>query len=99
MDVSLWHGVATKVHPKTSAAPPIKDAIDGNPEKLAFFLNQTWSHLDQHEIKYADDKILMDTIVANLKGETVEWMTTLHDEGAPELGILLAFLGELSLVW
>lgn len=32
---------------------------------------------------------------ANLEGETVEWVTRLHDKEAPELGNINVFMGEL----
>lgn len=37
----------------------------------------------------------MSLIMENLEGEVAEWVTALHDEGAPELGDPDMFLGEL----
>lgn len=94
MDVSLWEGMATRVlgHPKSPAPPPIKATFEGNPEKLAFFLNQVVSHLDQHGAAYADNEARMDTIMDNLDREVAEWLMALHN-GAPKLGDPDAFLG------
>lgn len=73
----------------------MKATFDGNSEKLAFFLNQVWMHVDPHGGEYADDEAWVDVIVTNLEGEMAEWVTTLHDERAPELANLDAFLCEL----
>lgn len=97
MDLPLWWGMASRSLASIEAipTPPLRTTFDGNPEKLAFFLNQVWMHLDWHEGEYADDEAWVDVIVANLKREAAEWMTRLHDEGAPELADLDAFLCEL----
>lgn len=63
--------------PRPPPPPPIKSTFDGDPEKLMFFLNQIWSHLDQHGGAYI--------ILANLEKEITKWVMTLHDR-APEVG-------------
>ncbi|KAK9395724.1 hypothetical protein NXF25_019085 [Crotalus adamanteus] len=70
--------------------------FDGNPEKLAFFLNQVWSHLHCHGNNYPDEAAQVDVIVANLKVEAAEWVTILHNEDAPELATPDALLGSLQ---
>lgn len=35
--------------------PPIKATFNGSLEKLVFFLNQVWAHLDQYGPGYFDD--------------------------------------------
>lgn len=79
-----WHGCRCI---GASQYPLIKAKFDGDPEKLAFFLNQVWSHLDQYGEFYTDDEACVSAIGENLEGEAVEWVTLLHDEGAPELGV------------
>lgn len=64
---------------------PLRATFDGNPQKLVFFLNQVWMHLDQHGGEYTDDKAWVDVIMANLEGEVASWVTSLHDEGAPQV--------------
>lgn len=70
--------------------------FDGSPEKLAFFLNQVWSHLDRYRNNYSDEAARVDIIMANLKAEVAEWMTTLHNEDAPKLVTPDALLGSLQ---
>lgn len=77
--------------PRPLLPPLLKDIFDRNLEKLVFFLNQVWAHLDQHGREYANDE----AIVANLKGVAAEWVTALRDERTTELADLDAFLGEL----
>lgn len=70
---------------RLSPFPPLRAMFDGKPKKLAFFLNQAWTQLNQHGGEYADDETCVDVIVANLKGKEAKWVKILHDEGAPEL--------------
>lgn len=69
--------------------------FDRNLEKLVFFLNQMWAHLDLYGPVYAIDVACMNAIVANFEGEAVEWVMGCHDQGAPKLGDPDMFLGEL----
>lgn len=75
--------------------PPLRATFNGNLEKLAFFLNQVQTHLDWHGKEHADNDAQVDTVMANLEGEAVEWVTAVHDKGAPELVNSDMFLGEL----
>lgn len=45
-------GVAAGIlgHPGGPGAPAIKATFDGSPEKLAFFLNQVWVHMDRYRL-------------------------------------------------
>lgn len=79
--------------PGTIEPPLIKATLDGNLEKLAFFLNQMWAHLDQYGPVYFDDVACVNAIVANVEGEAAECVTGLHDERVPELGDPNDFLG------
>lgn len=75
--------------------PSLKATFDKTPEKLAFFLNQVQLHPDRFGQMYPDEDACVEIIVANLEGEITQGMVTLHDEGAPKLGDLAVFLGEL----
>ncbi|KAK9403789.1 hypothetical protein NXF25_008616 [Crotalus adamanteus] len=60
-----------------------------DPKKLTFFLNHVWAHLDRYAYAYLDGDMMVNAVVANLEGEAADWVTNLHDEGAPELNINL----------
>lgn len=64
----------------------MKATFDGDPEKLAFFLNQVWAHLDRYAPGYPSEVAMVNAVAANMEGEATEWVTRLHDEDAPELG-------------
>lgn len=74
--------------------PPLRATFDGDPDKLAFFLNQVWAHLDRNAPAYPDKRVMVNAVATNL-GEAMEWITSLHDEEASELGNLDIFLEEL----
>lgn len=97
MDVPIWWGLdaRTLALTKATSATTAKAPFDRKSEKLAFFLNQIWAHLDQHGVEYPDDEAQMDVIVANLEGEAVVWVTDLRDEGTPELADPDAFFHDL----
>lgn len=97
MDAFLWRGWLPGLWPAPRPPPPplLRATFDGNPEKLAFFLKQVWTHLDQHGGEYTEVKAQVDVVIIILEGEAAEWMTTLHDEGAPDLSDPDAFLCEL----
>lgn len=65
--------------------PPINPTFDGDPKKPSFFLNQVWANFDQYAYAYLDDAMMVNTVVANLKGEVAEWVTNPHNLGASEL--------------
>ncbi|KAK9403785.1 Cbp53E: Calbindin-32 [Crotalus adamanteus] len=44
---------------------------------------------------FPDEGACVNTIAANLEGEVAEWMTVLHNKGAPELGNISTFIEEL----
>lgn len=67
-----------------------------DPEKLAFFLNQVWAHLDCHAPAYPSDVVMVNAMATNLEGKAMEGVMKLHDEDMPELGNIKAFMGELS---
>lgn len=46
--------------------PPIKATFDRNPDKLPFFLNLVWAHLDHYTIAYTNDRVMVNAIAANL---------------------------------
>lgn len=83
------------------ALPPLLDPLlikatfDGEPDKLSFFINQVWVHVDCYAPTYPDERVMVNVVAANLEGEAAEWMTSLHDEDAPELGNVDLFLEEL----
>lgn len=66
------------------------------PEKLAFFMNQVWAHLDDHMVDYPSDRVMVRAVTVNLEGQAAEWVTQLHDKDAPELGNINTFLQELK---
>ncbi|KAK9395765.1 hypothetical protein NXF25_019126, partial [Crotalus adamanteus] len=74
---------------------PLRATFNGSPEKLAFFLNQVWSHLNHHGNNYPDEATRVDVNMANLEAEVADWVTILHDEDAPELATPDALLGSL----
>lgn len=73
----------------------MKATFDGDLEKLTFFLNQVWVHIDDHAVNYPSDQAMVRAVTVNLEGEAAEWVTQLHDEDAPELGNIDTFLQEL----
>lgn len=74
---------------------PIKATFDGDPEKLPFFLNQVWAHLNRYTPAYTDNSMMMDAGAVNLEVEAAEWVTSLHDEQAPELWDTNLFMDQL----
>lgn len=72
----------------------MKATFDGDLDKLMFFLNQVWAHLDHYPPVYPLDMVMVNAVTANLDGEAVEWMTKLHNEDAPEFCNTEAFMVE-----
>lgn len=62
-----------------------------------FFLNQVWAHLDCHALIYPNDPAIVHVVTSNLEGEASQWVIQLHNEDAPELGNIDAFLQELRI--
>lgn len=59
--------------------------FDGTPGRLAYFLSQVWTHIDQYGHQYTSDRELISVIVDSMnEGEATEWIAELHDE-TPEL--------------
>lgn len=56
--------------------------FDGKPEKLAYFLNQVWSHMDRYKADYPNDAACVNTTITSLEGEPAHWVVFLHDEGS-----------------
>lgn len=75
--------------------PCLRATFDGKPKKLAYFLNQVWSHMDQYGDAYLDEMACVNAINASMEGEAADWVVLLHDEAAPELGNVDAFMEEL----
>lgn len=73
----------------------MKTTFDGDPEKLAFFLNQVWCHLDHYALAYPMEVVVMNMVATNLEGEATVWVTRLHDQDVLELGNIDSFLEEL----
>lgn len=67
----------------------------GDPERLPFFLNQVWAHLNCYASAYPNDSVMVNVIATNLEGEVAEWVTSLHNEQAPELRDVNLFMGQL----
>ncbi|KAK9403780.1 hypothetical protein NXF25_008607 [Crotalus adamanteus] len=72
--------------------PSLKPTFDGQLEKVAYFLNQVWIYLVQHEAAFLDEVAYVNAVTANLEGDATEWMVMLHDEGTLELGNIDTFL-------
>lgn len=62
------------------------------PGQIAFFLNQVWAYLDCYASVYPDNSVMMNMVAVNLEGEAAEWVTSLHDEQAPELQNINLFM-------
>lgn len=58
----------------------MKTTFNRDPEKLVFFMNQVWAHLDDHMADYSSDRAMVLTVTANLEGEAAEWVTQLQPE-------------------
>ncbi|KAK9395668.1 interleukin-4 receptor subunit alpha [Crotalus adamanteus] len=69
----------------------MKLTFNGYPKRLNFFLNQVWVHLDC----YLDGAMMVNAVAANLEGEAANWVTNLHDDGAPELNDINLFMEQL----
>lgn len=54
-----------------------------------------WIYLDWNRAAFPDEVACMNAVMANLEGDTTEWMVALHDKGTLELGNVDAFLEEL----
>ncbi|KAG8124650.1 hypothetical protein E2320_019887 [Naja naja] len=53
--------------------------------KLAYFLNQIWSHLDYYGAQYQSDQEIITAIADNMmEGDTANWIAQLHDKGTPK---------------
>lgn len=70
---------------------PLKATLDRQTEKFAYFLNQVWIYLECHEAAFPDEGTCVNAITVNLE-EAAEWIVTVNNEGAPELGNISAFL-------
>ncbi|ETE59976.1 hypothetical protein L345_14287, partial [Ophiophagus hannah] len=83
--------------PARPAAPPqFKAAFDRDPDKLAFFLNRVWAHIDEYVSDYPSDQSMIQAITKKFKREAAEWMNQLHNKDVPELGnVDSCFLQEL----
>lgn len=64
----------------------MKATFDGDLEKLAFFLNQVWAHLDHYALAYLTEVVMVNVVATKPEGEAAEWVTRLHNEVTPELG-------------
>lgn len=53
-----------------------------------------WAHLDQYDPAYSEAAAMVNAVAANLEGEAAEWVTSLHNEDAPEMTNINAFLDE-----
>lgn len=58
----------------------MKTIFDRDLEKLVFFMNQGWAHLDDHMVDYPNDRAMVRIVTANLEGEAAEWVTQLQPE-------------------
>lgn len=67
----------------------------GCPGHLAHFLAQAWHHLKCNGGMYPDNKAWVHVVVVNLDKSASEWLVSLHDEDAPELVNLDAFMQAL----
>lgn len=74
--------------------PPLKAMFDRWLEKLAYFLNQVWNYLRRYGAMYPDEVDRVNTITLNLEDKVADWVLYLHNERAPELGNVDAFLEE-----
>lgn len=75
------------------APPPLK-IFDGDPNKLAIFLDHVLGHLHCYALAYPTQRAMVNAVAANLEREAEEWVATLHDE-APKRRDAGMFLGEL----
>lgn len=77
MDVFLWQNLdaGALATPRLSPSLLLRATFDGNTEKVAFFLNQFWTHLDWHGGEYPDEA-RVDVIVVSLEREMAEWVTS-----------------------
>lgn len=73
----------------------MKATFDRDPDTLAYFLKQVWTHLDDHGPAYPSDQVMVQAVATNVEGEAAEWVTQLYDENASELGNINVFLQEL----
>ncbi|ETE71500.1 hypothetical protein L345_02679, partial [Ophiophagus hannah] len=69
-----------------AALPCFRAAFDETPGKLAYFLNQIWSHLDCHGDQYQSDQDMVLAIADNMEDNAAEWIAKLHNQRASELG-------------
>lgn len=83
--------------PAPPAGPPwFKATFNGAPGKLAYFLNQIWSHLDCYGALYQSDQEIISAVVDNMMDrEAAEWLAQLPSEGGPELDNANEFIGIL----
>lgn len=75
--------------------PHFRAAFDGSPDKLAFYLNCVWPHIDHYGDNYPNNQEIITIFTENLEGEAAEWVTQLLAEATPELGNIDKFLQEL----
>lgn len=74
--------------PHSSAS---RSATNKGPEKLAFFLNQVWTNLDDYVPAYLLDIVMVNAVATNLEGEAMEWVMRFHGEDMPALGKVYAW--------
>lgn len=67
-------------------------ASDGSSDKLAFYLNWVWAHINHYGEGYTNNQEMITAITENLEGEAAEWVTQLYVEGVPELENIYEFL-------
>lgn len=77
------------------ALPPLRTSFDGNPDRLALFLSQAISHLDQYAQFYPSQWAMIVAVTAVLEGEAAEWVADLHSEHAWEMADAGLFLEAL----
>ncbi|KAG8139352.1 hypothetical protein E2320_002121, partial [Naja naja] len=66
------HGFTTSF---SRCSPPFRTAFNGNPDKLAFYLNWAWAHIDKYGSGYPHDIAIIWAITDNLTREAAEGPT------------------------
>lgn len=59
---------------------------------MAYFLTQVWNYKECHGAMYLDKHAQVNAVTSNLKGNAAGWLVFLHNQGAPELQDLGAFM-------
>ncbi|KAG8140016.1 hypothetical protein E2320_002733 [Naja naja] len=69
----------------------LRATFDGDPARLALFLNEVISHLNCYPHLYPSQRAMAEVVMAALEGEAAAWVADLYSENAQGWGMLACY--------